>query len=112
MGGLAVGGCGQVQSGPRPPCPDSGSVLAMIDWSAVPVVEVPLRRFVIPLHGIDLRYLRLSSMIDVPGYDSLVLAFTRWPEHGSVEVSDGRHRVLRALLRGEAAVPTRLVVIP
>lgn len=75
------------------------------DWAAVPVVDVPLARFVIPLHDIqpDLLWLRCET--------TPVHAFSRWPEHGDVWVSDGRHRVLRALLRGETTVPTRLLVI-
>jgi hypothetical protein len=40
-----------------------------------------------------------------------VHAFTRRYDSGPVDVSDGRHRVLRALLRGEPTVSTRLLVI-
>jgi hypothetical protein len=87
-------------------CPQ---VSASPDWSQVPVVPVPLHRFVVPLH--DIQAGSVNSWHDDSGSPP-VHAFTRWPDHGPVDISDGRHRVLRALVRGEASVPTRLLVIP
>ncbi len=78
----------------------------MIEWGNVPVRLVELDRFVVPLHDISRESLAL------PGQDGPVRAFSRWPDSGPVEITDGRHRVLRALLRGETTVATRLLVLP
>jgi hypothetical protein len=82
----------------------------------VPVVDVAIGRFVIPLH--DLNPILLAEDDDWLPLGTPVLphdpvhAFTRWAERGPVDVSDGRHRILRALWRGQDTVPTRLLVIP
>lgn len=88
-------------------CPDSGE--ASPDWSQVPVVAVPVSRFVIPLH--DIQPGSVNTWHDDSGSPP-VHAFTRCPDAGPVDVADGRHRILRALIRGETTVPTRLLVIP
>ena len=78
------------------------------DWSSVPVEDIPLFRFVIPLHNIQ------PGSVNTWQDDSdspPVHAYSRWPDRGDVYVSDGRHRILRALIRGETTVPTRLLVI-
>ena len=78
------------------------------DWSTVPVVDVPLERFVVPLH--DIQPGTVNTWHDDSGSPP-VHAFSRWPDRGPVDISDGRHRILRALIRGEATVRTRLLVI-
>jgi hypothetical protein len=90
-------------------CRHPGRTVGQPDWSQVPVVPVPLHRFVVPLH--DIQAGSVNTWHDDSGSPP-VHAFTRWPDHGPVDISDGRHRVLRALVRGEASVPTRLLVIP
>lgn len=80
------------------------------DWQSVPVADIPVSRFVIPLHDLDWRVIRLG--LDLPTQPAPVHAFSRWPDAGPVDVSDGRHRVLVAALRGQTSVPTRLLVIP
>jgi|tagenome__1003787_1003787.scaffolds.fasta_scaffold19052532_1 hypothetical protein len=77
-----------------------------MDWQSIPVRLVPLSRFVIPLHDISVEHLRT----DYTGEP--VCAFSRWADAGDVWVSDGRHRVLRALLRGDTHIDTRLLVLP
>ena len=82
--------------------------LSVPDWTQVPIVPVPLFRFVIPLHNIQ------PGSVNTWHDDSdspPVHAYSRWPDRGDVYVSDGRHRILRALIRGETTVPTRLLVI-
>jgi hypothetical protein len=78
----------------------------VIDWTTVPVRLVELDRFVVPLHNISPSSLLLPDQLDP------VLAFSRWSDSGPVDISDGRHRVLRALLRGETTISTRLLVLP
>lgn len=75
-----------------------------MDWQAVPLVWVPLGRFVVPLHDIDVAALRRPRT-------GPVLAFTRWPLHGDVWVHDGRHRVLSALFSGQSQILARLLVL-
>jgi hypothetical protein len=78
-----------------------------VDWQAVAARPVSLSRFVIPLHDLDPRLI-FGPATD---HDDPVLAFSRWPDSGEVWVSDGRHRLLRALLAGRRTVYTRLLVI-
>lgn len=75
-------------------------------------MQVPLGRFIIPLHHIQ------PGSVNTWHDDSQaapVHAFTRTLDGpvnvSDVDVSDGRHRILRALIRGEDTVPTRLLVI-
>lgn len=97
--------CGQVPSAARPPCPDPGD---LIDWSKIPVEVVPLGRFVISLNGIQLAELEAPYRI-VP--DEPVQAMSRGPGC-EVTIYNGRHRVLRALLRGDPDIPARVLAVP
>jgi hypothetical protein len=74
----------------------------VIDWERIPVVDVPIARFAVRLHDIA---------PDEPDKGP-VHAFTRYGPDHDVWTADGRHRVLRALLRGDETVPARLLVLP
>ena len=78
----------------------------MILWEAVPVVNVPVGRFVIPLHDVSPEAVFSADM------ERTVWAFTRGGDHEPVWPVDGRHRVLRAWSLGRDSIPTRLLVIP
>lgn len=78
---------------------------ATIDWRTIPVERVPLGRFVICLNGIT------PATLALPERDAPVLAMARGPV-GDIWIYNGRHRVLRALLRGDQHVGARLLMVP
>lgn len=77
----------------------------VLDWSTIPVQLVPVSRFVLCLNGIT------PATLALPEIPEPVLAMARGPV-GDVQVFNGRHRVLRALLRGDDSVPARVLAIP
>ena len=78
----------------------------MIDWASIPVTEVEISRFAVRLHDIDLDALKDDDNPEP------VRAYTRPGDGQDIWTADGRHRVLRALLRGETTVRARVLVIP
>jgi hypothetical protein len=79
--------------------------LTIFDWSAIPVVDVPVGHFLIQLEAIT------PETLALPEVDEPVQGVCDYPGEPRVRPLEGRHRVLRALLRGDATVPTRLLVL-
>jgi hypothetical protein len=75
-----------------------------MDWSALPVEDVPLDDLVWPCHDLDPAHIH-------PAPDTIV---TQGPIHveelieGSLFIHDGRHRAARARLRGDARIEARV----
>ncbi len=77
-------------------------------WEGLPVELLPLDRFVIPLHDLDPTALAEPYNPDAEP----VLAHSRHHGWGPIEVSDGRHRLLRAAMAGATHHRGRLLVLP
>lgn len=89
---------------PQPPN-EALPTLTGFDWSQVPVVDVPVGHFVIHLEAIT------PDTLALPEVDEPVQGVSHYHGEPRVVPLEGRHRVLRALLRGDTTIPTRLLVL-
>ena len=77
----------------------------MMDWSTLPIEDVPLDRLVWPCHDIDPAHVHAH-----PG-----VTLSSGPIHvqelvdGALFVMDGRHRAIRAQLAGATHLPARVL---
>jgi hypothetical protein len=76
-----------------------------MDWSSLPLTDVPVDRLVWPCHDLDPAHVHA-----LPGVE-----LSSGPIHvqmlidGSAFIHDGRHRAVRAALRGDATIPAHVL---
>ncbi len=77
-----------------------------MDWSSLPVIDVPIDRLVWPCHDLDPAHIHpLPEAVVTQGpicVEELI--------EGSLFIHDGRHRAARARLRGEATITARVLL--
>lgn len=77
----------------------------MLDWTAIPVTDEPLTAFTWPDH--DLQAEHLTAPEQRRPIDLLPVHAEQLVD-GSLYVHDGRHRILRALARGDVTIQARV----
>lgn len=76
-----------------------------MDWSSLPLEDVPLERLVWPCHDISPDHVHALPGVELSAGPIHVQALV----DGSWFIHDGRHRALRAALAGLTHLPARVL---